>query len=110
MSREVGPAQAAATAFMDDLGSGRVDAAYQSTAPAFRAKVSPEAFAALVARYPVLSNQTNRTFGGMRVYQQPQGLRAIIQVSASNPNNSISMTLVLIKVGGRWQVESVNLP
>src|SRR5262245_36843688 len=54
VTTELPVAQAAATAFLDDINAGRLDEAYDRTSQGLRSALSREQFEAFVARFPVL--------------------------------------------------------
>jgi hypothetical protein len=107
---DLSKAQNEADAFLNLIGAEKLDEAYAATAPAFRSKVTPEQFRDLIKKYPAFTKQTRRSLGGMRIYARPEGTQAQIQYNLASPNNTLSLMMVLVKVNGRWQVESVNLP
>ncbi len=102
--------QISAEAFLTYVSVGQLDDAYGVTAPAFQQKVSREQFQTLIGQYPAFTKQTRRSLGGMRIFQQPNGRRAFFQYSLVGPNNSLALTLVLVRVGQEWKIESINLP
>jgi hypothetical protein len=105
--REMPHVLAGSDAFLDELGRGRIDEAYRATAPAFQAAVTPDRFRAIVAQYPVLTKQDRRTVGNYRIQNFSTGT---VQYTIANANNSVSLTLVLGKIDGRWKVLGLNLP
>jgi hypothetical protein len=107
---EIQKAEAEADAFMDLVGSGKLDEAYAAAAPAFRSKVTREQFGDTIKKYPAFEKQTRRSVGGIRINANPQGTRAFIQYNIANPSNTLSLMLVLVRADGRWKVESLNLP
>ncbi len=104
------PAAASSDAFLDQLGRGEVQAAYQSTSLAFRSMTTPEQFRAVIDRYPALTKATTRTSQEMRMYAANGGSQATIQSYLANANNTLSLSISLLSERGRWAVHGLNLP
>lgn len=110
MFGELNVARVTGEAFMENLRKQNIDDAYALTAPEFRARVTSKELRRTVDRYPAFTTQTNRSMGGLRILQKPAGPQAIIQYHLSAPNNTLTVTLILVKVQDQWRVESMNIP
>jgi hypothetical protein len=108
--QELPKALASSDAFMDQLKTGDVEEAYKATTVEFKASMDLDRFRDFVAKYPAFTKQSSRTVGGMRLFATGQGPRAQIQYNLSNPNNTLSLVVILKGVDGKWKVESLNLP
>jgi hypothetical protein len=110
MFRELPAVQASAEAFVNDLGAQRVDAAYARTSKAFQQTQSQDQFRAWVKRYPALTTFTSKSYSGLNLYQQPGGTQGIVKVTLLGPQNSLSLTLILVKQDEQWKVNNISVP
>src|SRR5262245_41338906 len=76
---ELPKVQSAADRFLGEINAGRVEAAYNSTAPAFQAKVGRKEFQDLVEKFPALRNQARQSVTGLRIQSTPAGTKGTIQ-------------------------------
>lgn len=104
---EVAEIRRVADAFMDDLAAGRLEAAYESTAPAMKAVLSPDAFRATYDAFPALKNQDGRVSGRWRIFN---GDQAEVLYRIPNPPNPVTMSVSLRKEGSQWRVQGFGLP
>ncbi|MBO0699376.1 MAG: hypothetical protein J2P46_13350 [Zavarzinella sp.] len=110
MGTDVPAANNAASQFLDLLQQGRLDEAYAATSTGFRARESPEQFKAFLKQYQALTGGTSRTGNGVRVFQNPSGKQAFVQVTVHAPSNATTCTLVLVEEGGGWRVDRITVP
>jgi hypothetical protein len=110
MFTNVQQANVTANVFLDDLAAGRIDRACEKMAPTFRARTNSEHFRSILKRYPIFTERTRRSTLGMRAFQRPTGVQAVIQMNLVSPRNSLSLVMSLVKVNRQWRVESLNLP
>jgi hypothetical protein len=108
---EIQAAQQSADLFLNDLGAGRVDQAYQThTTQAFQASQSLAQFRAWVNQYPAVTTQTSRQYSGVRIHSGTGGTQAFIQATVLGPNNTLSFTLILVKENDQWKVNRITVP
>jgi hypothetical protein len=101
---------ASADAFINDLSSGQVDAAYNRTSSAFKSRMNAQQFQAFIDRFPALRKQTSRSTQGFNINQTPQGLQGVIKTTVLGPNDSLSFTLVLVEENGAWKINDMTVP
>jgi hypothetical protein len=107
---ELQAASVDAEAFLGLLNAGKVDEAYAATAPAFQARVPLDQFHKFIGQYPAVTKQTRRSARGMRMFYGSTGRRARFEYNVANANNTLTLMLSMVEAGGRWQVESINIP
>lgn len=103
-------ASAAASAFLDHLQRGQPDNAYAAASDGFRSRQTAEQFRAFVGRFETLTTHTSRNTNGFRLFANPGGKQAFIQVTLHAPNNAMTCTLMLVDEGGTWRVDSITVP
>jgi hypothetical protein len=109
-STEVPAARRSAESFLNELRSGRVDAAYRSTSEEFRRTTTLEQFRQFVSQFPLLTTHTSRTIGEYRVYFGTGGQLAYFKVTVLAPQNALSFTVYLVKEEDEWRVQRLNVP
>ena len=105
--REMPKARAASDAFMDLLAAGKIDDAYASTSPAFKAVTTPEKFQGAINGFAALKNQAGRAARTWRIYNMNQ---AQIAYFIPNPPNPLTITINLTKSDEGWKVFGFNAP
>jgi hypothetical protein len=102
--------QTSANAFLDDLGAGRVEAAYARTSVGFQANQTLAQFRAMVDQYPALKEHTSRSVNWVHVSQQLGGPIGTVQATVLSAHNSLSFTLTFVQEGEEWKVERFAVP
>lgn len=110
MFRQIGPATAAAEAFLNQIQAGQVQPAYQSSSSGFRSAQTPEQFAAFVAKFPALGGHTGRAVSGTNMMTFNGVRRFRIQYTLTAPNTGANCTLTLVEQNGAWVVDTLTVP
>jgi hypothetical protein len=110
LSTDMPAARGAADAFLVDLKSGDVGAAYSKTSRGFQSAQTSERFRDLVERVSMFTTHTSRTFDGGRVYQGTDGTKATFKVTLHSANDAMPCTLTLVREDGQWKVQQMNIP
>jgi hypothetical protein len=100
----------AANLFVDNLLEGKPDAAYLGTSPLFQQTHSPADFRYFVRQYAVLGGSPLNPGRSIRCTGLPSlpGGAQPIQVTIEKAAGSLSFTLVLVRQGGQWMVQSID--
>jgi hypothetical protein len=88
-----------------DIRAGRLDAAYDRFSASYRARVSREQFAELVAQHPALKNNADSTFMSRSV--QNDTARASGSLTGSGGEKE-PVAYTLVKERGGWKVASIR--
>jgi hypothetical protein len=105
---ELQMADGAVQGFLNDLGGGQVDAAYDSTTPAFRAKQTLPQFKKFVERNPLLKKFT--TAEHAPVNNAPGARQLTLNYTLNGEGGPLTMTVQVVKEGEEWKVDSVSVP
>jgi hypothetical protein len=109
LSTDLPPAREAAEAFLDDLKSDRLEAAYAKTSTGFRNAQTFERFGDYVDKFSTLTTHTSRTFDGGRVFQGTGGKQVTIKMTLHSANNAMPCILTLVPEDGQWKVQYLNI-
>jgi hypothetical protein len=90
---------------LKELKRGDVDGVYQKMADEYRAQVSPEAFAELVARHPGLQNNKDATFWKRNVVNDRATLGGVLTPESGGIE---TVTFEAVKEGGEWRIASIR--
>jgi flagellar basal body-associated protein FliL len=100
-------ANQAAKDFLDDVGAGRLDAAYARTSDDYKENTTREAFGALVAKHAGLKGFTSQNFRAVNVGPEQTTFTAQL----AGPNGSVSCTVQLVPDDdGAWKVDRFSVP
>ncbi len=109
-TNDIPAAQTAADQFLSVLKEGKIEDAYASMSADYRAKHSPEQFAAFLKKIETFTRHTSRTRNGVRMHQDGSGKRVYIQMTLKAPNNATTCTLVMVEQDGTWKVDGITVP
>jgi len=91
---------------IQEIKSGRMDAAYERLSEAYRGRVSASAFQAFVARHPGLTDNTDSTFPMWNQRNNTVSLAGVL-TTASGATEAASYELV--KEGGAWKIAEMQV-
>jgi hypothetical protein len=109
LSTDLPPAQEAADAFLDDLRSDRMKAAYARTSTGFQSAQTFERFGKYVDQFSTLKIHASRTFDGGRVFQGTGGKQVTIKMTLHSANKAMPCVLTLVPENGEWKVQYLNI-
>jgi hypothetical protein len=102
-------AGAAAQTFLNDLELGQIDAAYNSTTPAFRAKQTLPQFKKFVAGNPLLTKFMSAQQTPIK--NAPGAQQLTLHYTLNGDGGPMSLTFQVVKEGEQqWSVDSVSVP
>ena len=101
-----GPVEAA-RAQLDDIRAGRLDAAYDRFSASYRARLSREQFAELVAKHPALKNNADSTFTNRSIENDTARVSGSLTGSGGEKE---PVAYGLVKEGGGWKIASIRFP
>jgi hypothetical protein len=96
----------AAKAQLEDLKSGRLDAAYARFSEDYRARVSRDAFAAFVDRHPALKDHADSTFLSRNVANNRAQISGTLKAGSGA---SESVAYALVKQASGWVIEDLEV-
>jgi hypothetical protein len=97
-----------AQTFVDDLGNGRVDEAYDSTTKDFQAKQSLEKFREFVDKHPALKKQASSVPGNNP--NMTPGRCVLPYVVNGQDGSTTRCTVQVIKEDEKWKVDRFTVP
>jgi hypothetical protein len=109
LSTDLPPAREAAEAFLDDLKSDRIKAAYAKTSTGFQNAQTFERFGDYVDKFPTLKAHSSRTLDGGRVFQGTGGMQATIKMTLHSANKATPCILTMVPEDGQWKVQYLNI-
>jgi hypothetical protein len=101
-------ADAAVQVFLNELSVGQVEAAYESTTPAFRARQSLAQFKKFVDRNPMLTKFT--TAEPAPLDNAPGAQQLTLHYTLNGDKAPLNVTVQVVKDGEQWKVDSVGVP
>jgi hypothetical protein len=96
----------AVKAQLEQIRAGQLEAAYARFAPAYRQQVSPEAFAAFVARHPALKSNADSTFMQLEVSGPSASLSGYLATASGEREVA---TYGLVKDGAEWRITHMEV-
>src|SRR5262249_46981643 len=97
--------QAAADAYLSDLGAGRTKSAYERTTQQFQVEQSLPQFHRMVEKSPVLKRHSSWSYDRVNIYKGRGRLQGVVLLSVSGVEHPPSLTLHLVKEDGHWKVD-----
>jgi hypothetical protein len=99
-------ARAQARAFLDDLGSGRTEAAFGKTTKDFQQHWDLETLRRMADLTPALQGHTGTSF------HEELGAegRTIFQGFVTGPNGRAEFRLELVREDGNWKIDRIHFP
>jgi hypothetical protein len=109
-TKELEASQAAADSFLDQLKTGQLQQAYQSTSTDFKSKQTFEQFSEFVKKNPNLTAHTTRTMGAFNYSAVNNVKTATLPYTLNGPTGSTTCTLTVTDSGSGWQVSNLTAP
>jgi hypothetical protein len=103
-------AQVAAVLFVDRLGTGEVDAAYDSASAGFKSRQTKDQFEKFVSSHRGFADHNSRTPNNFNLGTGKGGQQYTTQFSLTGPNGNLTCTLILVVENGTWVVDSITVP
>lgn len=100
-----------AESFVELLGEGNIDEAYNSTSQNFRRTQTREQFQAFVNRYPLLRNHEMVEGESVKPAPGPNQATVTVTVTGQKPGQApLKGTVRLVREGEDWKVDSFTVP
>jgi hypothetical protein len=90
-----------------DIREGRLDAAYGRLSAAHRARLSREAFAALVDKHPALKDNAEASFWNRSLENEQMRLTGML-TARSGAKERVGFEL--LREGGEWKISAIRFP
>ncbi len=107
---ELSPMQAAAGEFLNDLATGRTDAAYELTSDDFRQGQNRDQFDEFLKHYPAFRKAKTHSISGALVTRVSGTIQGQIRGRVLAEPRDLDFAMILIREDGQWKVSSLLVP
>jgi hypothetical protein len=105
---DLGMADVAVQTFLNELSLNQIEAAYNETTPAFRARQTQQQFQKFVDGNPLLTKFMNAQQVPMK--NAPGAQKMTLHYTLNGDGGPLSLTFQVVKEGEQWKVDSVSVP
>jgi hypothetical protein len=90
-----------------EIRDGRLDAAYERLSAAYKARLTREAFAALVAKHPALQDNASRSFWSRSLENDQMRLSGTLTARSGARER---VDIELLRENGEWKISAMRFP